>query len=73
MHRMHDVSAPLWCFVCFVCFVCWLVHVVVHIVLACSTFPLFRYKGKQSKLEWIMDAQEHDPFGMHEWDEPEPV
>ncbi len=34
---------------------------------------LARYKGKSSKLEWVMDAQEHDPFGMHDWDEPEPV
>ena len=34
---------------------------------------LARYKGKQSKLEWVMEAQEHDPFGMHDWDEPEPV
>jgi hypothetical protein len=32
-----------------------------------------RYRGKQSKLEWVMDAQEHDPFAMHDWDEPEPV
>ncbi len=34
---------------------------------------LSKYKGKQHKLEWVMDAPEHDPFGMHDWDEPEPV
>ena len=32
-----------------------------------------KYKGKQTKLEWVMDPPEHDPFGMHDWDEPEPV
>lgn len=31
-----------------------------------------KYKGKH-KLEWVMDPPEHDPFGMHDWDEPEPV
>jgi hypothetical protein len=32
-----------------------------------------KYRGKQNKLEWVMEPAEHDPFGMHDWDEPEPV
>jgi len=24
-------------------------------------------------LEWVMEPSEHDPFAMHDWDEPEPV
>lgn len=34
---------------------------------------LSRYQGTAPKLEWVMDPPEHDPFGMHDWHEPEPV
>lgn len=30
-------------------------------------------KASDDKIEWVMEAAEHDPFGMHDWDEPEPV
>ncbi len=33
---------------------------------------LGRYRGKASKLEWVMEADAHDPFGMHDWHEGEP-
>jgi hypothetical protein len=37
------------------------------------TDALARQRSRPLRLEWVMDAPEHDPFAMHDWDEPEPV
>lgn len=40
-----------------------------------TTIPdiVSKIRGKQAKLEWIMEPTAYDPFAMHDWEEPEPV